>query len=103
MSDHVRKLNDRLLALKLQTPPAPWKRMAAHAVGALTEVGYAENSDLLLVVSSQGRGLFDCLTGERIARDYAEPDGVIDWYDEIRLVARGIAAIENQLVHLAGL
>ena len=103
MSDHIRKLNSRLRALKSQAPTAPWKRVAAHAVGGLTEIGYAEDSDWLLVVSSQGRGLFDCLSGERTARDYAEPAGDIDWYDEISLVARGIGVIESQLVHLAGL
>lgn len=66
-------------------------------------MGYAEGSDWLLVISSQGRGLFDCLIGARIARDYAEPVGATDWYDEIGLIARGISAIENQPVRLAGL
>ena len=103
MSDHIRKLNSRLRALELQSPPAPWTRVAAHAVGGLLEVGYAEGSDWLLVVSSQGRGLFDCLNGARTARDYAEPAGDVDWYDVVRLAARGIGAIENQIVRLAGL
>lgn len=103
MSDHIRELNRRLRALKLQAPSAPWKRVVAHAIGGLTEVGYAEDSDWLLVISSQGRGLFNCLSGERTARDYAAPVGAVDWYDEVRLVARGIGAIENQFVRLAGL
>ena len=103
MSDDIRKLNSRLRALKLQSPAAPWKRLTAHAVGGLTEIGYAEGSDWLLVVSSQGRGLFDCLSGERIARDYAEPAGDVDWYEEVGLVARGIGPVENQFVRLAGL
>lgn len=103
MSDYIRKLNSRLRFLNLQAPPAPWERVATHALGGLTEAGYAEGSDWLLVISSRGRGLFNCLSGERAARDYAEPDGDAGWYDEVGLVARGIGAIEGQVVRLAGL
>lgn len=103
MNDHTRKLNGRLRALKVQPPPEPWERVSTHAVNGLTEVGYAEGSDWLLVVSSQGRGLFDCLSGERTDRDYAEPASDVAWYDDVRLVAYGIGAIERQLVRLSGL
>jgi len=53
-----------------------WKKRNEWAVGGLTEIGFQPNTDLLLVLSSQGRGLFDCVKGEKIARNnnsiYAE-------------------------------
>lgn len=38
------------------------------AIGGLFEVGFAPNQDLLMVLSSQGQGIFDCTKGEKIAR-----------------------------------
>ena len=52
------------------------------------------------MVSSQGRGLFNCLTGERLARDQ-QPVGT--WYDEKQLLARGIGILDKQTIRLAGL
>ncbi|MHB0936711.1 MAG: hypothetical protein ACYDCO_09910 [Armatimonadota bacterium] len=84
------------------SPPPYWKKIASQAIGGLTEVGFAEDSDLLLVVSSQGRGVFDCATGERIARDRESPDDD-GWYDEHRLQALGIGPLEGKIIRLAGL
>jgi hypothetical protein len=95
------ELRGRLRRIPLGQPPAPWRRADSYAVGGLTEVGFAEQSDLLLVVSSQGRGLFDCLTGVRIARDPKAPDD--GWYDEVRLTASGIGPLGDQLIRLSGL
>ena len=39
------------------------------AIGGLLEIGYFKDSDYLMILSSQGRGIFDCLTGEKIDRD----------------------------------
>lgn len=83
-----------------QPPPSPWKQVTAHAVGGLEMVGFAENSDLLLVVSSQGRGVFDCLTGERIARDH---DTSFFWYDPAKLSSLGIGPLDGQIIRLAGM
>jgi hypothetical protein len=69
-------------------------------VGGLFQVGYAENSDLLLVLSHNGRGIFDCLTGERVARAYEEAH---DFFDPIRLLAQGFGPLEGQSIRMAGL
>ena len=95
------ELRSRLRRVPLGQPPAPWRQVVSHAVGGLTEVGFASRSDLLLVVSSQGRGLFDGRSEELAARDPAPPDD--GWYDEVRLTALGIGPIGDQLVRLAGL
>ena len=95
------ELRSRLRRVPLGPPPAPWRQVVSHAVGGLTEVGFASRSDLLLVVSSQGRGLFDGRSGELAARDPTPPgDG---WYDEVRLTASGIGPVDDQLIRLAGL
>jgi hypothetical protein len=88
----------------VQKPPAPWQLRVAHAVGGLTDVGFGRGSDLLLVISSQGRGVFDCVTGVRVARDAAvletDEDG---WHDTLELEARGIGPLAGQTVTTAGL
>ena len=88
------------IRLAVQEPPAPWKRCVTWSVGGLFQVGYAENSDLLLVLSSQGRGIFNCLTGEKVARDYEEAH---DFFDPIRLLAQGFGPLEDRRIRMAGL
>ncbi len=84
----------------IQDPPAPWRRLPVFAVGGLFGVGYAPGSDLLLVLSSQGRGVFDCLAGEKLARDYDEAH---DFLDVIRLTATGFGPLIGQAVRVGGL
>ena len=97
---NLEELRDRLIAMPVEAAPSPWQRTMVATVGGLTEVGYARNSDLLLVVSAQGRGVFDCLSGERIARDREENwDGL----NQTLLVSPGIGPLEGQAVRLAGL
>jgi hypothetical protein len=66
----------------VQEPPAPWKHQVTWAVGGLFQVGYVEDSDVLLVLSSAGRGMFDCLVGEKVARDDHEAH---DFFDPIHI------------------
>jgi hypothetical protein len=99
--DHLEPIRNRIRAAPISNPLPPWTRLAVHAIGGLTEVGFADESDLLLVVSAQGRGVFDGRTGERVARDRTEPDE--GWYDERRLRAFGIGPLEGRLIRLAGL
>ena len=98
--EHQRRLREKLLRMPLLAPPSPWKRVATHAVGGLTEIGFATDSDLLLVLSSNGRGVFDCNSGGRIARDYDE-----NWddLDETRLISTGIGPLSEMRIRLAGL
>jgi hypothetical protein len=84
----------------IQEPPPPWKHVVTWAVGGLFQVGYAENSDLLLVLSSQGRGVFDCLTGEKVARDDEEAH---DFFAPIPLTADGFGPLAGKSIRMAGL
>jgi len=99
---HTKELNDRLRRLKIEMVSSPWRRFPDQGVGGLTEIGYVPDSDMLLAVTSTGRGLFDCLSGQRVARDRT-PVEEGTWYDEVGLVAKGIGSAEEQLIRLAGL
>ena len=68
----------------------------------MTEVGFAAGTDLILVLSAQGRGVFDCTTGDRLARDYEEPIGESSWYNDIELWSMGIGPLQGHRVALAG-
>jgi hypothetical protein len=88
----------------VQDPPAPWRPRGAHAVGGLTDVGFGRGTDLLLVVSHDGRGVFDCLTGARVARDPSMPEpDEDDWQDTHELEAEGIGPLAGQTVRTSGL
>lgn len=100
VDEYQQKLRRKLQQMPLVDPPLPWKLIATHAVGGLTEIGYAPDSDLLLAISSQGRGVYDCKTGERIARDREE---FWDDLDQTRLSSKGIGPLANLTIRLAGL
>jgi hypothetical protein len=98
MYEHLEPLKKKLLVLSISNPPIPWKLLASVAIGGLRSVGFDRNSDNLLVVSSQGRGVLDCITGEKIARDYDE------YYEnEVYLEAEGIGALSNKIIRMSGL
>ena len=63
-------------------------------------MGFADDTDLLLVVSSAGRGLFDLISGERVARD---PDDTYAWFDAFNLRCRGLGSSSQQWIRTAGL
>ena len=84
----------------IEAPPPPWRLLQAWAVGGLFQVGFAEDSDLLLVLSSQGRGLFDCTTGHRLARDANQAH---DFFDPVKLSASGFGSLAGKTVRMAGL
>ena len=98
---HLVGLVNDLQHKRIENPPAPWKKVETYAIGGLEAIGYAPDSDLLLVVSSQGRGVFDCIKGEKIARDReAYP---YDYIDETRLLATGIGPLAGQQIRIAGM
>ena len=47
----------------------PWTLRIDVSVGGLTGVGFGLGSDVLFAISSHGRGVSDCITGDRVARD----------------------------------
>lgn len=80
---------------------SPWRQIANHVVGGLFQVGYAEDSDLLLVLSHNGRGIFDGLTGQLIARDSSTD--AYDKFNRSKLLAVGFDVLASQQIRVAGL
>lgn len=95
---HLNPLRKELRALQTVSPPKPWHKVGAVAVGGLRAVGFGRESELLLVVSSSGRGVVDCLSGLKVARDDEEY-----FEDERYLEARGIGPLDGQTLHMSGL
>ncbi|PPU64682.1 hypothetical protein [Xanthomonas pisi] len=97
-TNHLDPLKKQLRALQMVEPPSPWRRVATIAVGGLRTIGFDRSSELLLVVSSAGRGVIDCRSGEKVARDYDEYYG-----NEQFLEADGIGPLQGKTVRISGL
>ncbi|MBQ0846815.1 hypothetical protein J8N05_01090 [Streptomyces sp. BH-SS-21] len=111
LSDYQRAMRDRLLAAPAVPAPEPWRPVFANEygvpVGGLLGVGFAshpENGhDLVMVVSHDGHGLFDAVTGEKIARD-RDPDPEDNTPDAVAdLTSPGLGPITGSRVRIAGL
>jgi hypothetical protein len=101
-------LRARFRDAAVSAAPEPWRRpdTAPHgiAVGGLAGVGFTPHPDtgvdLVMVASSQGRAVFDCASGARLARDrdadYDEPTGR-------DLSCAGIGLLAGTRVRIAGL
>ncbi|MBD2794298.1 hypothetical protein [Xenorhabdus szentirmaii] len=98
--DNRCRLVNLLAEIPSVTVPPGWNFIATIAVGGLTEIGFSRITNHLLIISSSGRSVIDCTTGERLARDY-EDDG--DWYNAHELTCQGIGPISNETVTIAGL
>ncbi|MFG3583670.1 hypothetical protein [Streptomyces sp. NPDC047990] len=111
LSAYQRAMRDRLLAAPVVPAPEPWRRVFAYEygvpVGGLLGIGFATDPgtgrDLVMVVSHDGHGLFDAVTGEKIARDRdpapedSTPDAVAD------LSCPGLGPLTRTRVRIAGL
>jgi len=96
--DHIAKLRRQLQAMTTQPAPMPWEKVAVHAIYGWM-FGFAEKSDLLLIVSETGREVFDCLLGRSIVRE--EED--LAWHNwGMGLAFEGIGPLGGQIVRLAG-
>ena len=104
MNQYEQQNRERLIrlitALPSSSTPVGWQHTGTHAIGGLTEIGFSKNSELLLVISNSGRGVIDCTSGEKIARDY-EVDG--DWYLPSMLQCQGIGPLKTETVQIAGM
>lgn len=84
--------------------PQPWLHTPVSVAGLLS-VGYAPNTDYLLAIGMNGRGVFDCTfkaSPIKVARDY-DMDKSDEWHDTIKLLGTGIGPIAKQSIPLAGI
>ncbi|MEV6952968.1 hypothetical protein [Streptomyces sp. NPDC051183] len=109
LSDYQRRLREQFLSVPVVAPPGPWRPVLSERipVGGLLGIGFAlapdDGRDLVMVVSRDGHGLFDAVTGEKIARDRdpapdgSTPDSVPD------LSCPGLGPVAATRVRIAGL
>jgi hypothetical protein len=104
MNNYEKANRERLITLLSKLPmsvaPKGWELSGRFAVGGLREVGFSKNAELLLVISSSGRGIIDCAQGKMISRD-DEPDG--GWYKPLELLCEGIGPLQAEVIQIAGL
>lgn len=108
-SEYQRKLRERYLDAPVVPAPEPWRPVPGGMipVGGLLGIGFAvcprSGRDLVMVVSGDGHGLFDAVTGEKIARD-RDPDPETSTPDDSPdLTCPGLGPIAGTPVHIAGL
>jgi hypothetical protein len=95
---HLEQWQQKICNAPIVTKISGWQLITSIAVGGLRAVGFDRHADLLLIVSSQGRGVIDCLSGKKIARDDEE------YYEgEEHLEAEGIGILEGKTIQMAGL
>jgi hypothetical protein len=99
--DDFDAIKEKVRAAATGDPPEPWGRLGTVHFGGLTEVGFAEDSELLLVLSGHGRGVIDCRTGRNVARDMA-PEDPSTWYGHHDLIGHGIGPLRGREIRLAG-
>jgi hypothetical protein len=113
LSAYQLDLRNRVLAAPVVPAPEPWRPVfpSRAPVGGLLGIGFASHPDnghdLVMVVSTDGHGLFDAVTGERIARD-RDPDPDPDPEDstpegDADLSCPGLGPLAGGRVRIAGL
>lgn len=104
MGSYKEENRNRLIKLlgyvKPDKNPLGWRHVATIGVGGLLSVGFSKTqTNLLLVISSSGRSIVDCETGEKIERDYQEYEGLDAW----NLTCRGIGILKDEVITICGL
>jgi len=88
----------------MASAPEPWRNIAYTPVGGLLGIGFATHPDtgrdLVMVVSTDGHGLFDGVTGEKIARD-RDPEEPVP-YGDPELSCPGLGPVAGGRVSIAG-
>ncbi|MEV7147721.1 hypothetical protein AB0O05_14640 [Streptomyces sp. NPDC093084] len=111
LSDYQQAMRNRILAAPVVPAPDPWRPVFEYEygvpVGGLLGIGFATDPDtghdLVMVVSHDGHGLFDAVTGEKIARD-RDPDAEDDNRDaDPAEWCPGLGPVAGSQVRIAGL
>jgi hypothetical protein len=67
-----------------------WTYKNTFAIGGLENIGYAPKQDFLLVLSTQGQGIFNCKIGEKIARQNDD----MEWWDKFNETSNSILGFD---------
>lgn len=98
--ENKKRLQNIVKQAKEVEEPIGWKK-TIFSIGGLSEIGFSKHKpNLLLVISSQGRGLIDCQSCELIERNY---DTNWDWINSYDLTSQGIGILSNEEILVSGL
>ena len=100
---HLRQRRDEIRNTPITKPPLPWVELSMPLIGGLVEIGFSETSDYLLAITWNGRGVFNCSTGEKVARDAENFGGDEPWYNGMHMKAQGIGPVAEQWIPLCGI
>lgn len=77
-----------------------WTHKNTFAIGGLENIGFVNESDNLVVLSSQGKGIFNCVNGEKIFRSDEE------WwkdFDQTNSTVKGFDFLKGIKIKTGGL
>ena len=98
--ENKKRLQNLVNKTKKTEEPNGWKKNK-FAIGGLTEIGFSKlNPNLLLIISSQGRGVVDCQNNELIERNR---DANLDWIDLYEMTSQGIGILSKEKILVSGL
>lgn len=98
--ENKKRLQNLVNQTKKIDAPNGWTK-TVFAIGGLSEIGFSKlNTNLILIVSSQGRGIIDCQKGELIERDN---DTNWNWINSYEMTAQGIGVLSNEKILVSGL
>ncbi|MBO0654621.1 hypothetical protein J1792_18095 [Streptomyces triculaminicus] len=109
ISAHQQRLHDRVLEAPVVPAPSAWRLVGDWRVpvGGLLGIGFAvdphSGHDLVMTVSTSGHGLFDAVTGEKIARDRDPDDDSCTPDTTPDLTCPGLGPVAGSRIHIAGL
>ncbi|MDG4857859.1 hypothetical protein P8605_06760 [Streptomyces sp. T-3] len=109
ITEYQQRIRDRYRAVPVMSAPAPWQPVLDRSIpiGGLLGIGFAVHPDtghdLVMVVSHDGHGLFDAVTGEKIARD-RDPDPATSTPEaHPHLACPGLGPVAGTEIRVAGL
>jgi len=94
---HRNNICDLLNEIPAAETPNGWVHKGVFAVGGFEYFGFTKTSSMMLVISSQGRGLYDLEKNDLIARD----DSTFE-IDETFLICDGFDVLQGEKFLLAG-
>ena len=97
MFSHLAPLIAEIESKEVTPAPKPWKKIGVVAVGGVMSVGFSRDRELLLVISTAGRGVIDCESAQTVSRDSE------DYNEDIELLtAEGIGVLANESIPISG-
>lgn len=98
-SRYLGPIRQQVRMSRQSAPPPPWRTSGVFASPGLEAIGFHRNAELLLVVSQEGRGVIDCVSGEKVARKH---DDASDRRPPHQLQALGIGPLEGETIAMCG-